>query len=129
MAVFCRYELGVCPMSDTPHEPAVALPRIKPREQPHTRRVPPYHVVLANDDHHSFEFVVGVLRKVLGCALERAEQLTHEAHTTGRAVIWTGPREVAELKAEQVTTFHEVRQRDSVDLGPLSTTIEPAPGA
>jgi ATP-dependent Clp protease adaptor protein ClpS len=91
--------------------------------------VPPYHVVLANDDDHSFEFVVGVLRKVLGCTLERATQLTLEAHTTGRAVIWTGPREVAELKAEQVATFHEVRERDSRDLGPLGCTIEPAPGA
>jgi ATP-dependent Clp protease adaptor protein ClpS len=116
-------------MSRTPTEPVVTNPRPKPREETRTRRLPPFHVVLANDDDHSFNFVVDVLRKVLGCPLERALQLTLEAHTSGRSVIWTGPKEVAELKAEQVQTFHEVREPVSRDLGPLTCTIEPAPGA
>ena len=115
-------------MSDTPTEPTVADPRTKPREEARTRRVPPYHVVLANDDHHSMGFVIDVLRKVLGVPLEKAMALMLEAHTAGRAVIWTGPREVAELKAEQVHTFHEVRTPDEDDLGPLACTVEPAPG-
>jgi ATP-dependent Clp protease adaptor protein ClpS len=116
-------------MADTPSEPTVTTPRTKPREETRTRRVPPYQVVLANDEDHSMPFVVDVLRKVLSVPLERAAQLMLEAHTTGRAVIWTGPREVAELKAEQVQTFHELRERDNHDLGPLTCTIEPAPGA
>src|SRR5262244_1247932 len=87
-------------------------------EQPKTRRIPPYHVILLNDDHHSMEFVIDVLSKVLGCSLERAVQLMLEAHTSGRAVIWTGPKEVAELKAEQIRTFHEQRP-DGASLGPL----------
>src|SRR5262245_48601435 len=116
-------------MPDTPSEPVVTNPRTSPREQEKTRRVPPYNLILANDPYHSMEFVVDVLRKVLGVSLERATQLMLEAHTTGRAVIWTGPKEVAELKAEQVQTFHEVREREKTDLGPLSCTIEPAPGA
>jgi ATP-dependent Clp protease adaptor protein ClpS len=115
-------------MSDTPAEPIVADPRTKPREETRTRRIPPYHVVLANDDDHSMEFVVGVLRSVLGVTVERAVALMLEAHSSGRAVIWTGPKEVAELKAEQVHTFHEKRDRDETDLGPLGCTIEPAPG-
>src|SRR5262245_2591524 len=80
-----------------------------PREEVHTRRIPPYNVILLNDDHHSMEFVIGVVCKVLGCPGERAYQLMLEAHTSGRAVLWTGPKEVAELKQEQVTTFHETR--------------------
>jgi ATP-dependent Clp protease adaptor protein ClpS len=100
----------------------------KTHEQTKTRRVPPYNVILENDDHHSFEFVMEVLQKVLGCAVERAYQLTHQAHTTGRAIIWTGPREVAELKADQIHGCHEVRARDQAQLGPLSCSIEPAPG-
>ena len=58
-----------------------------------------YHVILDNDDFHSFEFVVEVLCKALGYARERSFQLTLQAHTSGRAVVWTGPKEVAELKA------------------------------
>jgi ATP-dependent Clp protease adaptor protein ClpS len=99
----------------------------KEREETRTRRLPPYHVIIENDDYHTFEFVIDVLRKVLGCAPERAMQLTMQAHTTGRAIIWTGPKEVAELKLEQVLTFHEVHPLSGQKLGPLGCTIEPAP--
>jgi ATP-dependent Clp protease adaptor protein ClpS len=97
------------------------------QEDTRTRRVPPYHVILENDDHHSMEFVVEVLCKALGCAAERAVQFMLEAHNSGRAVVWTASREVAELKAEQIKTFHEVRDNGK-DLGPLGCTVEPAPG-
>ena len=109
--------------------PAVsASTKAQPREETRTRLLPPYHVILENDDHHSMEFVIDVLCKVLGCAAEHAYLLMMEAHTSGRAVIWTGPKEVAELKAEQVQTFHETRA-DGRQLGPLGCVIEPAPGA
>jgi ATP-dependent Clp protease adaptor protein ClpS len=100
-----------------------------PREETRPRLLPPYHVILLNDDHHSMQFVVDVLIQVLGCPEEQALQLMLEAHHSGRAVIWTGPKEVAELKAEQVQTFHEVRAADSAKLGPVGCVIEPAPGA
>jgi ATP-dependent Clp protease adaptor protein ClpS len=99
----------------------------EPVEETRTRRVPPYNVILENDDHHSMEFVVEVLCKALGCATERAVQFMLKAHTSGRAVVWTAPREVAELKAEQIKTFHEIREGGR-DLGPLGCVVEPAPG-
>jgi ATP-dependent Clp protease adaptor protein ClpS len=99
----------------------------KPRDETHTRRVPPYNVILENDDHHSMEFVIEVLVKALGYAVEKCYQLMMQAHTSGRSVVWTGPREVAELKAEQIRTFHEVRDGGR-NLGPLGCTVEPAPG-
>jgi len=111
-------------------EPAVPETTVttKSRTQEQTRRLPPYHVILDNDDHHSFEFVVNVLQKALGYSLERAYQLTAEAHHGGRAVVWTGSKEVAELKLEQMLTFHEVREPGGKNLGPLGCSIEPAPG-
>ncbi len=116
-------------MSNDPALPET-LVTTKPKSaaKTRTRRVPPYNVILENDDDHSFEFVVGVLVKALSYNLERAFQLTHQAHTGGRAVVWTGPKEVAELKADQIRTFHEVRESDGKPLGPLGCTIEPAPG-
>ena len=106
------------------------LVRTKPKSdaRTRTRRVPPYNVILENDDDHSMEFVVEVLIKALGCNLERAFQLMHQAHTSGRVVVWTGPKEVAELKVEQIQTFHENSPVDNRPLGPLGCTIEPAPG-
>jgi ATP-dependent Clp protease adaptor protein ClpS len=93
-----------------------------PREETLVRRIPPYHVILENDDYHSFTFVVSVLCKALGHSVERAYQLMLQAHQTGRAIVWTGPKEVAELKAEQIGIFHED------PYGPLGCTIEPACG-
>jgi ATP-dependent Clp protease adaptor protein ClpS len=107
----------------------VATTQTSPREETRTRLLPPYHVVLLNDEHHSMDFVVDVLCKVLGCPEEQAVQLMMEAHHSGRSIIWTGPKEVAELKAEQVQTYHEVRDGDGAKLGPLGCVIEPAPGA
>jgi ATP-dependent Clp protease adaptor protein ClpS len=93
-----------------------------------TRRLPPYHVILENDDYHSFEFVMEVLCKTLGCTEQRAYQLTLQAHTTGRAVVWTGSREVAELKVDLIHSCDEIRASDNARLGPLTCYIEPAPG-
>jgi ATP-dependent Clp protease adaptor protein ClpS len=109
--------------------PKATTPEAKPRDDTRTRRIPPYNVILLNDDHHSMEFVVETLCKVLGCAVERAYQFMMEAHQSGRAIIWTGTREVAELKAEQIQTFPEIRASDNAQLGPLGCVIEPAPGA
>lgn len=116
-------------MSEQADQPDVIVTtKSKPEERQRTRRVPPYNVILENDDHHSFDFVVEVLRKALGYTKERAWTLTMQAHHSGRTVVWTGSKEVAELKLEQIRTFHEIRVYDQTSLGPLSCTIEPAPG-
>ncbi|MBI3412401.1 MAG: ATP-dependent Clp protease adaptor ClpS [Planctomycetes bacterium] len=111
--------------SDFPDTIVTTKPREK--EEIGTRQVPPFHVILENDDYHSFEFVVDVLRKSLGFNEQRAFLLTSEAHNKGRAVVWTGPKEVAELKVEQILSFHEIHL-DGRKLGPLGVSIEPAPG-
>jgi ATP-dependent Clp protease adaptor protein ClpS len=111
--------------STTP--PLVTPTQTEPREETNTRRFPPYHVILLNDEDHSMEFVIAVLMNVFGWPMERAFEMMLEAHTSGRAVLWTGPKEVAELKAEQVQTYHETRDRDQAKLGPLGCVIEPAP--
>jgi ATP-dependent Clp protease adaptor protein ClpS len=108
---------------------AIVSTKTKKQEAARTRRVPPCNVILENDDHHSFEFVVEVLCKALGYLKERSLQLTLQAHTSGRAVVWTGPKEVAELKADQIRSFREIRVADHAQLGPVGCTIEPAPGA
>jgi ATP-dependent Clp protease adaptor protein ClpS len=110
-----------------PYAGTTTEPEEKTRAQ--VRLLPPYHVILENDDFHSFEFVIAVLVKTIACTTERAVQLTWKAHSEGRAVIWTGSKEVAEFKVEQIRTFHETRERDGLKLGPLSCCIEPAPGS
>ena len=74
------------------------------------------------------EFVIEVLCKVLGFAVERAYQFMMEAHTSGRAIIWTGSKEVAELKVEQIQHLpRDAATATAAELGPLGCDIEPAP--
>ena len=112
-------------MSEPLFPAAGPITKPKVKETTETRLLPPYHVILLNDDHHSFEFVIEVLRKAIGFTEEHAFLVTQEAHTKGRAIVWTGPKEVAELKAEQIQSFHEV-QPGGRKLGPLGVVIEPA---
>jgi ATP-dependent Clp protease adaptor protein ClpS len=101
-----------------------ASPAVEPQTDTRSKLLPPYHVIIENDDHHSQMFVVLVLRKVFGYDEPKAIDLMFTAHETGEAVVWTGPKEVAELKLDQLRTFHE--ERDDADLGPLRCRIEPA---
>jgi len=90
-----------------------------------TRILPPYVVIIFNDEYHSFEFVVQILLKVIRCTTEQAIAYAKQAHESGRAIVWSGSKEVAELKKEQLETFRETRQGLG-DIGPLGVAIEPA---
>ena len=97
------------------------------REEVEVRLLPPYNVILENDDHHSMEFVIEVLQKALGYNEQRSYQLMMLAHESGQAIVWTGSKEVAELKLEQMLSCHETKANGQ-KLGPLGVRIEPAAG-
>lgn len=103
-----------------------ATPVIEPETATRPKLLPPYHVIIENDDDHSQLFVVIVLRKVFGYDEAQATDLMHTAERAGEAIVWTGPKEVAELKLDQLRTYHEKHWRDDHDLGPLRCRIEPA---
>jgi ATP-dependent Clp protease adaptor protein ClpS len=102
-------------------------PRTTTKERDATKRQPPYAVVLHNDDVNSFDFVIEVLRKVFHYERLKAELLTLQAHETGRAVIWSGSLEVAELKADQVRACGPDPRMSAVGALPLRVTLEPLP--
>lgn len=110
-------------MSDPSEPMTTTLPEIHESNRP--QLLPPYHLILENDEYHSFEFVILVLCKALGFSVETAYQHTLEAHQKGQAIVWSGSKEVAELKLEQMLTFHEDRE-DGRKFGPLHCRIEPA---
>jgi len=47
-------------------------------------------VILFNDEVHTFEEVAGQIIKATGCSFLRADSLTLEVHTMGRAVVFEG---------------------------------------
>ena len=110
-------------------EPVVTTktaPKHKTDRSTRTRRQPPYHVIILNDEEHTFEYVIEMLVKVFGHSLSIAETLTWRVHNTGRAIVLTTHKELAELKCEQVLSYGP-DPRMSISKGPLGCYIEPAP--
>src|SRR5262245_41404705 len=105
----------------------VVRPRAVPREQTETRRQPPYAVILHNDDINGMDFVVGVLRKVFNYGRMKSIWLMLKAHATGRAVVWSGSLEVAELKADQIRSCGPDPRMKPHGACTLSVSIEPLP--
>jgi ATP-dependent Clp protease adaptor protein ClpS len=105
--------------------PATTLPDVLPEEDTTTRThlLKPYAVILHNDDHNTMEFVVEVLQKVFSYRVEKCVQLMMEAHEKGRAMVWVGPLEVAELKADQITGCGPDPRAGKAE--PLRVTVEP----
>jgi ATP-dependent Clp protease adaptor protein ClpS len=120
--------------ADDADETAVAEPIVTTRTTPQaksdpetrTRRQPPYHVVILNDEEHTFDYVIELLTKLFRHPLATAEQLTLRIHHTGRAIVLTTHREKAELKRDQVLAYGP-DPRMSISKGPLGCYIEPAP--
>jgi ATP-dependent Clp protease adapter protein ClpS len=73
----------------------------------------PYNVVLYNDESHSTDEVTAQIIKAIHCTQSRAENIMLTAHKSGRAIVYTGHLEKAELVA---SILEEIR---------LSTKIEP----
>ena len=58
----------------------------------------PWNVIVLNDNHNTFEGVAAALSRVLpGVSYEQGLRLADRIHSTGRAIVWSGHREAAEL--------------------------------
>ncbi len=89
--------------------------------------MPPYNVVLLDDDEHSFEYVIYMLKKLFGHSLEKGYKMAIEVDTTGRVVVATTHLEQAELKRDQIHAFGPDPLIPRCK-GSMSAVIEPASG-
>src|SRR5262249_18636314 len=103
---------------------APVLPKLRPEE--HTKRQPPYNVVLLNDDDHTFEYVITMLQQLFGHPREKGQMLAEEVHLTGRAIVLTTSKEHAELKRDQIHAFGPDPLSSKDCKGSMSAIIEPA---
>jgi ATP-dependent Clp protease adaptor protein ClpS len=107
-------------MSDT-----AVLPSVDSSESIQTRRQPPYHVILLNDDDHSFEYVIRMMKELFAHPEPKGFKIATEVHESGRAVVCTTSLERAELKRDQIHAFgpdpHIPRCK-----GAMSAFVEPA---
>ena len=98
--------------------------RKQERKEQKPKRQPRYHVILWNDDDHTYEYVIKLAQELFGHPFEKGYELAHEVDLRGRAILLTTTREHAELKRDQVHAYGKDRQIKNCK-GSMSATIEP----
>lgn len=90
-----------------------------------TKRQPPYHVILLNDDDHTYQYVIHMLKVLFGHPEETGFQMAREVDTKGRVIVDTTTLERAELKRDQIHAFGPDPLLPRCK-GSMSAVIEPA---
>lgn len=109
--------------------PTRVRPSVRPAPAPSPRSEPEpprrWNVVLLDDDDHTYDYVIRMLRTVFFVSEQRAYELAKAVDTQGRAICLTTHKEHAEFKREQIRAFG-ADPLIAACQGAMSALIEPA---
>ncbi len=111
-------------IADEPLVETMRRRREKRAQKP--KRQPRYHVILWDDDDHSYEYVITMVRTLFGHDVTRGYEIAKEVDARGRAICLTTTREHAELKRDQIHAYG----KDALIArcaGSMTASIEPEP--
>jgi ATP-dependent Clp protease adaptor protein ClpS len=112
-------------------EPDVERPEVQREEQTdkkkRPKRQPRYNVILWNDDDHSYEYVIEMMKDLFGHPETKGFKIAKEVDKSGRAICLTTTMEHAELKRDQIHAFGADKMIARCK-GSMSATIEPVEG-
>lgn len=94
----------------------------KPREP---KPLEMWHVILLDDDDHTYDYVMRMLRDLFACDEPRAYAMAKTVDKEGRVICATVHKELAELKRDQIHAFGKDRLIAACK-GSMSAVIEPA---
>ena len=86
---------------------------------------PLYHVILLNDEDHTYDYVVEMLVKIFGMTESKALSHAVEVDTVGTTILLTCELERAELKRDQIHAYGK-DWRLPRSLGSMAAVVEPA---
>ena len=84
-----------------------------------------YHVIILNDEEHSFDYVIEMLQTIFNFTYATAMARTMEAHTTGSSIVLTCGLKEAERKRDQIHAYGP-DWRMPTSGGPVTALVEPA---
>jgi len=72
-----------------------------------------WRVIVLNDNHNTFDHVAKTLARVIpGIGVDQGYRVADRIHSSGRAIVWTGLREPAEL-------YWELLEQAGLTMAPL----------
>ncbi len=90
-------------------------------------KLPQYHVILLDDDEHSYEYVIEMLTQLFRHSRTTAFEMACLVDLRGQVIVDTTTRERAELKRDQIHAFG-ADWRIPHCKGSMSARIEPVAG-
>jgi len=86
---------------------AVAVPETRPalKATEHEEHGRLYHVVLLDDDEHTYDYVIDMLQKLFFMSVETALRHAIEVDSTGRTVVITCEKSEADFARDQIHAF------------------------
>jgi ATP-dependent Clp protease adaptor protein ClpS len=109
----------------------MAQPTVSPDTDTEVRdrdeRVPLFHVVLLDDDDHTYDYVIEMLQKLFVFGWEQAYRHAREVDARGRTVLITCELNEAEFARDQVHAYG-ADWRLPRSKGSMRAIIEPAAG-
>ena len=63
---------------------------------------PLWEVLVFNDPVNLMSFVTLIIRRIFGYSQQKATEMMLDVHNKGRAIVWTGEREKAELYVQHL---------------------------
>jgi ATP-dependent Clp protease adaptor protein ClpS len=73
--------------------------------KPDPKPLPPYNVVLLDDNDHTYEYVIRMLVDLFSHTPEKAFEMARAVDKQGRVIVLTTHKELAELKREQIVSY------------------------
>lgn len=81
---------------------AVEAPVRRSKSQTREKMAEPWQVVVLDDPVNLMEYVSRILIRIFGYSREKADALMMDVHTKGKAIVWSGGREKAEMYVNQL---------------------------
>ncbi len=105
--------------------PTEVIPHVDLDEE--TKLQPPYHVVLLDDQDHTYEYVIEMLGKIFGYGRDKAFQMACEVDARKRCIVYTDSLERSEFKRDQIHAYG-ADWRIPRCAGSMSAVVEKAGG-
>src|SRR6266516_2255348 len=86
---------------------------------------PLFHVILLNDDDHTYDYVIEMLQKIFGFTESNALSHAVEGDTNGKTILLTCELENAEQKRDLIHSYGP-DWRLPRSLGSMAAIVEPA---
>ena len=94
-------------------------------EETDTALEPPYHLILLDDDDHTYGYVISMLQAVFGYSRDKGFAIACIVDAEGRAIVMTGSMDEVRPKQEMIHAYGADSDMAN-SKGSMTAIIEPA---